>query len=181
MPKVRLQFHASASELVELAERWAEECGCTLVVERFFPAYRADLADRTGPLVGDRPDRTVDRLALTDVPPDLSATSAHDFAVKNPRALFLLVGLRSDEGLRESALGGMTEDIALAKIWRRVVRAAKTHMHRGATVSNPQTGAAARAPDHLHTPGAHTLAADGVRMLAIAGWNEFKFDDLEGG
>jgi hypothetical protein len=86
-------------------------------------------------------------------------------------------GSCDDEGLRESALGGATDDRETLRVWRRVIKHARSEMHVGASIRNPQTGAMDRIPDHRHTSGAHELARQGVKMLAAAGWNEFEFDD----
>ncbi len=51
-------------------------------------------------------------------------------------------------------------------------------MHKGAVARNPALGAAQRLSAHLHTLGAHELAEQGVKMLAVAGWNEYAFDDI---
>jgi hypothetical protein len=82
-----------------------------------------------------------------------------------------------DEGLRASALAGFADDRETLKIWRSVVRKAKSKMHRGAVVRNAFPPSASPVPYHLHTLGAHELAQQGVKMLAIAGENWFEFDD----
>lgn len=119
----------------------------------------------------------IDRVALCRAAPDLTATTAHEFVSRNAGSLFLSIGPRDQEGLRESALGGVTEEQETLRIWRELIRNAKSAMHTGATVWNPESNDEARLPKHLHTPGAHELAASGVRILPAAGWNEFKFDD----
>lgn len=54
----------------------------------------------------------------------------------------------------------------------------KSVMHKGAVVRNPISGAESRLPNHLHTQGAHALAAQGLPMLAGGGWVEYVFDDV---
>lgn len=51
-------------------------------------------------------------------------------------------------------------------------------MHQGAIVTDPLRGRQHFSPSHRHTPDAHALAADGVRMLACAGETTFAFTDL---
>ena len=178
MARVHIQFHADPSELFALTGEWARQAGYARVAEQFFPEYRAakvkdwstQLADLT--LVGLR------RVALTPSSPDLNVASEREFGIRNPDALYILVGALTDDGLRQSGLGGTTDDEAILKQWRAITRKAKALMHRGATVVNPDTGDTAPAPHHLHTPGAHALASDGLKMLALAGSNQFAFDDL---
>jgi hypothetical protein len=154
-----------------MALGWARSHALTVVAERFSPRYRARLA------VDDPAGDRIDRVALCRGEPDIAAESAHDFVTRNRDCLFLTVGRQEDDGLRESALGGVTEDEETLRIWRRIARDAKAAMHLGATVRNPQSGATQPAPRHLHTPGAHELATRGMTMLAAAGWNVFDFDD----
>ena len=176
MAKVQLQFHADPHEAVELGLMWAGEHGLAAVAERFFPRYEA--VEGTGSAAGlIRRLGSVDRVALCRDAPDVTATSAHEFAARNADCLFLMIGGRSEEGVRESALGGVSEDPELLRTWRSLVRRAGAAMHSGATVRNPMSDRETRKPAHLHSPGAHELARNGVPMLASAGWNEYTFDD----
>jgi hypothetical protein len=175
VPKVQVQFHADPREAVSLGLRWARQHDLRAVLEQFFPVYRAVEPS------GDDPSATgmevIDRVALCRADPDLTATTAHEFVSRNPGCLFLSIGSHGDDWLRESALGGVTEEQETLRIWRDLIGKAKSAMHTGATTRNPASGAEETLPRHLHTPGAHELAARGVRILAVAGWNEFKFDD----
>jgi hypothetical protein len=177
MPRVGFQFHVAPREAVSLGLRWAEQFAFRPVAEQFFPDYRAIELTGDAPSVQVEQLQRVDRLALCRQEPNVDATSAHDFVAKNADALFLSIGAQGGDGLRESALAGVTANEALAKEWRNLVRTAQAAMHSGATVRNPSTEAEQQLPKHLHTPGAHELAEQGVPMLAAAGWNEFLFDD----
>ena len=83
----------------------------------------------------------------------------------------------SADGLRESLVGGVTEDLETLRLWRRLIRQARRGMHKGASARHPATGETRPALSHLHTQGAHDLALSGTRMLAIAGGTEYLFDD----
>jgi hypothetical protein len=176
--KLRLQFHADPAELFELAGVWAEQEGYLRTAEQFFPVYRAVVAGIGVASAEDLGINRVDRIALTPASPVLPVSDEEDFANRNRDALFIKVGARSDEGLRQSAMGGMTDDRDLAKRWKNLAAKARKQMHKGAVVRNPHTAASEHGREHLHTVGAHALAREGVKMLAIAGWNEFEFDDL---
>lgn len=177
MSKVQIQLHVDPNEAVDLAENWTTMVDAMPVVEQFFPEYRAVAADQ-GAIrsCAERLER-IDRVALCSRPPDLEVASPHEFASRNPDCLFLSIGRMTTEGLRESALGGETTHAVTLKAWRGLVRRARADMHKGAVVENPASGATRAAPAHLHTPGAHSLAQEGLPMLATAGWNRFFFED----
>lgn len=175
MPNVQIQFHADPDEAVALGLGWANRYGLTVVLEHFFPDYRTTVAHEA--VTDLRRLGRVDRLALCSTKPDLAAATPHEFTKRNSNCLYLSIGRREDGAVRESALGGTTDDPETLRTWRSVVREAKSTMHSGATVRDPATGAVQRMPRHLHTVGAHQLAAEQVRMLAAAGWTEFEFAD----
>lgn len=177
MAKVQIQFHAAPDEAVSLALGWARDYSLSAVLEQFFPAYRAVRATSDGLSPDLSGFQQIDRVALCRSDPDLAATAAHDFVTRNPGCLFLSIGPHGGDGLRESALAGTTDDQESMRKWRDLIRQAKSLMHTGATVRDPASGAEEHLPQHLHTHGAHNLAAQGVPMLAAAGWNEFAFDD----
>jgi len=179
MPKTSIQFHTDPDEAADLAARWARDHNLVIVVEQFFPEYRVRMADDDR-VAHDGSFRRFDRVSLCRGVVDLSAASAHDFVTRNPGCLFFSIGPRDGEGLRESLLGGATDDRETFDVWKRLIKAAKAEMHLGATVRNPYSEARDSAPRHLHTKGAHDLAKRGVKMLAAAGWNEFVFDDCGG-
>lgn len=180
MAETSIQFHADPAEAMEFATRWAVKHDLTVIVEQFFPEYRAMRTDSPGAVNGDSSWR-VDRLALCRTDADLTARSAHEFVTRNHDCLFFSVGAHDGEGLRESSLAGSTDDDETLEIWKRLVQGARAEMHSGAKVRNPHTDASAPAPKHLHTERAHYLADKGVKMLAAAGWNEFVFDDCSDG
>ena len=124
--------------------------------------------------------RRVDRVWLCpEGTVDPAETTPEDFAEGKLDCLAVSIGHRDETGLRESALGGATQRHNVLRTWRALIRTAKSEMHKGAVVRNPALGAAQRLPAHLHTLGAHELAEQGVTMLAVAGWNEYAFDDIE--
>jgi hypothetical protein len=176
MTQVGLQFHAAPDELVSLAVEWADRNGLTAVIERFFPIWRIEPhsvdAQRGGA-------ERIDRVALCRRTPDLGAEKAADFVIRNPDTLWVSIGTLDGGQLRESAIGGGTDDPATLNVWRSIVRNAKAGMHAGATIRNPF--AQGELPYHRHTTGAHELAAEGVRMLAVAGTGEYLFTDVPPG
>jgi hypothetical protein len=177
MTRVSLQVHALGTELQDLAMRWANEAGLHLAIERYFPAYEVVELDVERSASAVELTHAIGRVALGRRPFNMNAATPHQFASLNHGCLFVSVEHAGGDGLRESLVGGVTEDGEDLRLWRRLIRQARKPMHRGASIRNPATGATRPAPSHLHTRGAHDLAAAGTRMLAIAGTNEFVFDD----
>lgn len=174
MVMISLQFHGDAAELLALAETWAREFNLNMAVEQLFPDYRAiPVADADLRTVPD--SLKVRRVSFGLEPLDVGASTAQDFMARNPDSLTLMLGTPSFEGLRQSALGAVTDDETSLRTWRRVMRKAKASMHKGASVVNPRSGARQHVKDHYYTDGAWRLARSGVKMLAAAGWNRFEF------
>lgn len=178
MTAVQFQFHGEALEMIDLAVEWAETYDFRVAAERFFPDYRNFRALRSHDVSeAYRSLGQIDRLALRRGDFDLTATRTHWFVERNADCLFLSVDWPADGELRESWLEGATEDDELLRTWRRILRGFKASMHQGASVRG-MTGMVAAAPAHRHTAGAHALAEQGTRMLAVAGTAEYLFNDL---
>jgi hypothetical protein len=171
---VQLQFHAEGHEMLELAATWADEYGFRVAAERFFPDYRVVEVDTRDEQAFGKLDH-VDRVAFARQQFDLTASTTQAFV--NADVLFVSVEWPIDGVLRESALGGSTDDDQLLRTWRRIIRRLRQSMHKGASTRG-WTGIAGTAPAHRHTLGAHRLAEQGIRMLGPAGGTEFLFDDL---
>src|SRR4051812_30463582 len=120
MPKVGLQFHADPDELLELTAVWAKEEGYVRTAEQFFP-YRAVIADQDAASVQELGIDRVDRVTLTTEPPLLPSSSESEDAQFGGDALLVTFGKCTEDGLRESALGGVTDDQEVAQRWRNLV------------------------------------------------------------
>jgi hypothetical protein len=179
MTSIQFGFHAEPNELVELVSRWAPAHELGLVIEQFFPLTLAVVIGSTGLAASCADLDRVDRMWMCPAGAlDVFENNAGDDAAWMRDCLSVRIGRRDDSGVRESWLGGVTENDALLRTWRAVIRKAKTEMHKGAVIRNPVTGAVGPLPAHRHTVGAHELAERGVKMLAGAGWNEYEFDDV---
>lgn len=161
-----------------MASEWARARDLKLVVEQFFPDYRVKPVPNRDVTQIKSALEQVDRVALCRQDPDLTATTAHEFVTRNRDCLFFSLGRHGDQALRESALGGASDDPETVKIWRSIIRKAKSEMHKGATIRSAHSSARQTAPSHLHSRGAHKLAEQGVKMLPAAGSDEFVFDDV---
>lgn len=177
MSKVTLQFHATRSDIYSMVARWSDEARLTIVGETFFPEYRvrvlaaADLADGEEEVLGD-----VNRVSLLRGAVDLQVVSAMEFVRKNPNGFIVDVPRVDDGKLRESILGGTTDDAELMRLWRNLKNRAKRSMHKGAWIVNDATGAQARATGHSYSSAAKELQDAGVVMVAYAGWVRYELD-----
>jgi hypothetical protein len=151
--------------------------GWNVIVEQFFPTYRAVACESSElDAVTSEVDH-VRRVSVGPHKPKLNVTREVELIDANPDRLWMLVGKLSDEGLREAFITGGTDDSELLTTWRALLRRANSEMHAGARVRGV-TGETTAAPRHRHTIGAHRLAESGVTMLAIAGSVRYEFDDV---
>lgn len=174
-----LPLHATPEELVALCERWASEHELYIAIERFFPTYAAEAV----PLLGDLGSAIaafdpVRRIGLRRDVFDIDSISASQHLMRNPETFVMVLEPLTEDGLRATALTGRMSEQDRLRWWIDLVREASVDLHQGASAIDPDTGARMPVPDHYHTPGAHDLAASGVRMLASAGNALFQFDDI---
>jgi hypothetical protein len=167
MAKIERQFHATGDELLNVLGDWCRRGDFYLGAESFFPTWRAFEVSLPLPLGMHQ----VSRVIIRRIGIDLSATSSQQFLGMNPDSLIIL-------GLREAAISGSTEDKDLFAVWQAWVKGLDAEFHRGATVVAGLTGSTRRLPRHMHSRGAHDLAEQGVPMLAAAGSNTYRFDDV---
>ena len=178
MTHFTLPLHATREELVALAAEWSEEHDLHVGIERYHPRYvpaaPARGADLEAAVAAFEPVR---RICLRRGEFDISATNDIDHLIRNPDCLVMVLEPLTEDGLRATALTGRMGDEGVLRWWVGLVRESLVAMHRGASATTP-AGARLPLPDHLHTAGAHELAADGVPMLAATGPAAFAFDDL---
>ena len=178
MTHFTLPLHATSEELVALAAGWAREHGLHVSIERYHPRYSpaalAPEADLGAAIAAFEPVR---RICLRRGEFDVNATTDIDHLVRNPNCLVMVLEPLTEDGLRATALTGRMGDEEVLRWWVAVVREAIAGMHQGAAATTPG-GARMPVPDHVHTAGAHDLAAAGVPMLAATGPAVFQFDDL---
>jgi hypothetical protein len=178
MTHFTLALHATREELVALAAGWARAHGLHVGIDRYFPRYSPAAlplgADLEAAVAAYEPVR---RICLRRGGFDVSATNEIEHLVRNPGCFVMVLEPLTEDGLRATALTGRMGDEQLLRWWVGLARDAIGAMHRGAWATEP-SGGRTHMPDHVHTIGAHELAADGVPMLAATGSTVFAFDDL---
>jgi hypothetical protein len=178
----RMQFHAEREELIAYIAGWVGWHGLAVVAERFFPEYEpvvippgVRLRDAIAHL------EPVRRICLARGDLDIAGgfITTEEFMTVNPDCLAIALEPVTEDGLRETALATLTADRETLSFWLKLVLELDEIMHQGATAIDPRTGSQRYFGGHRHTPGAHELAARGVRMLACAGDTYFEFTDVD--
>jgi hypothetical protein len=176
-----LQFHAEHDELLDIAQAWIERDELSVAIERFYPEYMPVGVPKTMDLRAAVAETApVKRFCLGRTPLNVEGgfITQQDFLAVNRECLAIALEPVSEDGLRETALATFAADERTLEHWVKLVLELEALMHRGATAVDPLTGNRRPAREHRHTPGAHRLAADGVKMLACAGHTYFEFDDV---
>lgn len=177
MAKMVLQFHACRDEVFSWVTAWAQQMDLFVALESFAPEYQVKPVDFGQSNERMQVSREVSRLSLNLRPIDLKVTSSLDFLRRNPDMLTVSLGGQTDDSLRESALAAMTNDQPSLAAWKAIRNKAKASMHSdGVSVINPVLKVRQSVKSHYYSQGAHELARLGIRMLAAAGWNEYKID-----
>jgi hypothetical protein len=161
------QFHALPEELVQFVREQVAEFGLRVATVRHFP-YRMEELD-TKDLLEAFADPTVYSLVLAVPPLVAPVNDLNDLLQKNPGALLLDIGRRTENGLRESWIRARASAPDVVKVWKKIFSRFKRVTRAGATAINPATGATSRARDHRYTEGAMALNREGVAMLPMAG------------
>lgn len=165
MSGVRFQFHAEPEELLaDLLPRWVGDLRVHVAAEVGSAVTPVDGLDLIVSPTGSVPDRVV----LSFLPFDVSAPSMREALMAHRDALVITVGRRSGHTLRESMVGSTTTDEAALRVWRPLVRRARRDLPAGGTWVGP-TGAEQADRSHRCSHGARRLAADGIRLFAVAG------------
>jgi hypothetical protein len=177
MTRLSLQFHAAPDEIPRLVGVLAAAHGLRVAVERFFPTTQciATSADGIAAAIQELGGEC-DRFWLCAEPLTVDASKDPPLAGR-PECMAVSVGRLTPEGLRESAIGAVSDNRDAVRTWRGVLKDAKKQMSKGAWAVNPASGARVVVPDHFYTDGARALSASGTKMLAAAGWNCFEFEE----
>lgn len=170
MARISLQFHADPRELViELLPRWWEDVPCQVAVEESPSSDIRISKSATEALARLKSDGVVPYRIFASLDPFVATgESPIEFMRANEGFLVVEPGRFRDQELRESVLGSLASRPDSVKAWRGVVRKAKRDLLTGAVLINAR-GDRFDDARHRFTPGALTLAARGVVMLAIAG------------
>lgn len=153
--------------------QFAGDLDLQMGVERFFPDP-AQAEVKNGDLSAARRGvGVIDRAVLSPSRLELDPKGTRDLVEMNPGCLVVQLGKSTSDGLRESLVGANTTDEELLKLWKGLLRRLRRKLKRGATVVNTRTGDRADVAGHCYSDGALRLSEDGIRMLAIAGDNEF--------
>ena len=175
MPSTSLQFHADPREVLDLAAEWSKADGLSVVLERFFPQRKAVR------VVGGDFGAAIDELGRVDQVvfglSELSVVDGVETALVNPDCMVLVVGSLSDKGLRESALGANSSNLAAIAAWRKILGRIRRQLLRGAVLVSWNDDGRYPKPNHRYTSGALALCSAGTAMLAFAGSNTYELGE----
>ena len=179
MTHFTLPLHATRAELIALAAGWAGEHELHVSIERFHPRYQPVALDVGADLLASiEAVEPVRRICLRRGPFDVSSVTEIEHLTRNPESFVVILEPLTEDGLRATALTGRMGDEEALRWWIERAREAAAGMHWGAWAIDPEHGGRRRFDDHIHTTGAHELAARGVPMLAATGSAVFEFDDI---
>lgn len=173
MGKVNVQFHAVPSEIFEFVEYCSKEHELEAVLMQFYPEFKIicinyyDFNSRLLEL------EKIDQICLCNTKPYILVNSPYDFLTNNPNCLSITIGVFDDQSLRQSFLSGQTDNTELLTIWKKIVKKLNSITSAGVWVENPHTGVKAFYNRFRYTSNAKELFNDGIRMLPVAGWNQF--------
>jgi hypothetical protein len=168
MADVSIQFHALPEEQLDFVKQCVSEFNLYLVAVRF-PPYEASELDAVRLDEAFADESPYHQFTFTIHEPRLPAKGNMELWDKNPDALNIQIGRRSEEGLMESALFARSENAAALAVWKKIAKRLKIMTKKGALAVQPKTGATGPAPGHRYTNGAKVLEASGVPMLTITG------------
>jgi hypothetical protein len=149
VPAISLQFHADPAETLDLLGAWLVGLDVSVVDERLgedpvtrhvpnLDALHSGWTDSVTHLLGVVPVEHGESL-----PPFGSPVLDRDWR-RNLDCLTIVVGAMTSEGLRESALGAVSNDTDRVRTWRRIKARAQRTMHHGGIAVNPMTARALR-------------------------------------
>src|ERR1051325_163437 len=135
MTDIAIQFHATASEIVELVQSAVIDFDLHVVAMRFGPFEAVEMdANSLNQLASkDSPFR---ELALTVDVPKLPVASNMKFLDKNLGALRVLIEHPSEEGLRQALLSTRVRDPKALAVWRKIAGRLKKMTKPGVIVVN---------------------------------------------
>jgi hypothetical protein len=173
MSKIGLQFHALPEEIILFAEESANLFNLQVVAIKLFPKYsvfKVDNNDLKGIL---RREGTIDQICFRNADINMSANSGFEFMKNNPDCLVMNIGKYSENCIRESSLSAITEDSGILKMWKSIVKNLDRHLIKGAWVLGPNAGSKEYLKNQRYTGTVKALAAKGMKLLPVAGNNEY--------
>ncbi|WBQ07546.1 hypothetical protein [Kribbella sp. CA-293567] len=157
-----------------MAYSWATESNLSLVGEQFFPKYRVALLSGLNEVSPSNDQiKSLNRTFLASW--ECLAFSRFRVGVvdKNPDGLLIALGSEEVNGLRETLLGAMTDNMAAMLLWKKLRGRARRSMRKGAWIVNTAVGTRVRDDAHLYTPGAKELQDRGLPILGSSDWIRF--------
>ena len=178
MSSINIQFYALPEELFCFAEKWIREFNFHIVALKSLPNFKAieisSVSDLKELFISNG---EVNTICLGFQPMDLFNHSSYDFHRRNPNYLSIDIGRLNTEGLRESALSGMTDEPDVLKVWKKLAKEIRNQSSAGLWAINPVTQAKAFYKNVRFTAGAGEVAKRGTKLLPSAGWVYYTIEE----
>jgi hypothetical protein len=167
MKKVSMQFHALPEEITlilnEIVNKKELYISCLGTVNNFSVSNYLDS------IALELVKKETVFIALQLRNPDFACNNRKDFDIKNKGALYITLGFKKENELRESIISGyLCED---SKKLESVLAYFKKKLHKGCIVINPETNASAKVSNHYYSDGAVAFEKTHGTLLAFAGGN----------
>ena len=173
MNTINIQFHILPKELIGFIENWTKEYDFRVVVIKLFPFSSQEIKDFVGLKDSETELNQLKFIYLGKSSPDLSESDNYAFTAKNPNYLSIHLGKLTNEGLIQSSVGGITDNLEYAKIWRKIIKNIRKNTSTGLWIVNPNINVKEFDKNARFSNGAYDLAKEGVKLLQIAGWNYY--------
>jgi hypothetical protein len=108
---------------------------------------------------------------------DLVFNSYNDFLKKNENLIIFWLGKKSNLFLKESIINGLFSDEEILKIWSLFIKKLKKQLRKGCWIKNTMNGEKSYYKNQMYSTGAYNLFKDNIKMLPIAGWTEYIFEE----
>jgi hypothetical protein len=171
--RISVQFHAERREVGELVSGLAGRLGLHVTCEKFAEPYTVFVAQSPDEL--DVTDDRISRIGLSVNLPRVEFDRMDRFLEANPGLLTIYLGEAAGGHLGPNLMSGVSTEPKLVATWKKIKSATVAQLHKGAWVVGP-TGARVYDPSHLYSDGALALSRAGVKMSALAGSAEYRFE-----
>lgn len=178
MYKINRQFFALPGELVDIVEGWREDFGFHLVIMQLFPEVKVFEIGKFSEIEDLRIDLDdIFCVFLGPVSPDSFVKDRYDFLEKNPDFLAVDFGRFDGKGLGESWLVGMTDNLDLKKLWKKIGNQLRSMTKGGVWAFNMELGGKNFYKDLRYTSGVEEFCKKGGKLHSHGTFTRFSIDE----
>lgn len=165
MKQVNFQFHARRKEILSFVFDIVKENNLYILIAELFPEFKYNIVNDEEEILDDVSSNMI---VLSKNYPIIDYNNYNDFCTKNNGQLIIRLGEESDNIIRESCIGCISEN-DIDKLWRDIINAYKRRMLKGAWGINPLNGNRSYYKNHYYTEAIKKAYEDGGELHAFAG------------